>query len=518
MITEWRQVPGKPWAFIPAPIPDSALDGVEYKKFNHRGVPITLVRNDYRSWRRLDKIGLRLPHPIANYTWPGRVVPFRHQLVTSAFLVEHERCFCLNDIGTGKTLSAIWAADYLRREGAVGRVLVIAPLSTCMRTWLPEIFQALPHERAQLPRGRKAIDRTLQDDAVSWVVLNPENTDLAVKHADRFGLVIVDEFTKFKNPATKRWKALNDLADGKRLWMMSGTPRPQSPEDVLGPLRLVRLWRLSKTAWRNITMVQVGPFKWVPRAEAENIIISHMKPAIRFKREDCIDLPPRITQKIPVALTEPQTRMLKELENDAVAMLEGGGEVSAANAAAVLSKSLQVMGGGVYVNVDEKGGRETRMVDASSFFEAISDVVAEADCPVLVFAPFRAVAEAIYKHLKSEGYEAGLLIGGTGAKARMACFQGVQDRTLDALVAVPGTMEHGITLTSSHVVVWALPPFSVESYIQAIGRTERPGQKNNVIVYHIIQNSLAERLFQRLNDNQRLQDVVLSAISDGGLT
>ena len=96
--------------------------------------------------RVLNNIGVRAPSPILYYyDWPGRYTPFTHQRQTAAFLTLHRRALVLNDIGTGKSLSALWAADYLMRIGCVHKVLILSPLSTLERVWGDAIFSNFLH-------------------------------------------------------------------------------------------------------------------------------------------------------------------------------------------------------------------------------------------------------------------------------------------------------------------------------------------------------------------------------------
>ncbi len=78
----------------------------------------------------LRSLNINVPSPITKrYNWPGQYKPFDHQKTTSSFMTMNKKSFCFNEQGTGKTASAIWAADYLLSQGKVKRVLVVCPLS-----------------------------------------------------------------------------------------------------------------------------------------------------------------------------------------------------------------------------------------------------------------------------------------------------------------------------------------------------------------------------------------------------
>jgi SNF2 family DNA or RNA helicase len=111
-----------------------------------------------------------------------------------------------------------------------------------------------------------------------------------------------------------------------------------------------------------------------------------------------------------------------------------------------------------------------------------------------------------------KSHKVGLITGDTKEVDRSAYFDRVQSGALDALVAVAGTMSHGLTLTSARYILWALPPYSFEEYDQANGRVIRDGQRNDVVIYHLIQNNLARDLFKRLETKEKLQTAVLNLI------
>jgi SNF2 family DNA or RNA helicase len=236
-----------------------------------------------------------------------------------------------------------------------------------------------------------------------------------------------------------------------------------------------------------------------------------MQPAIRFRREDCYDLPDVAVEELTVELTDEQERLIRLLKQQAMANLQEG-QITAANAAAVLSKVLQVMGGAVYSTINDE--RQQHQVPADNFFEVITDVVEQADAPVLVFAPFRGVVDRIYQALEDAGLRVGKITGDVPERERSQLFDAVQENRIDALVAVAGTMSHGLTLTTARYVIWALPPFSFEEYEQANGRVVRQGQRNNVTIYHVVHNPLAKELFNRLHSKSQLQEAVLTLLED----
>ena len=167
--------------------------------------------------RVLRNLGVKnVPSPITKrYNWPGRYKPMAHQVDTASFLTLHRRAFCFNDPGTGKTLSALWAADYLMSRGEVRRVLILCPLSIMHSAWMGDIGQSVIHRSAIVAHHSQAARRIemVQKD-YEIVITNYDGLNLIASEVNangKFDLVIVDEANAYKNPSTRRWKALASI-------------------------------------------------------------------------------------------------------------------------------------------------------------------------------------------------------------------------------------------------------------------------------------------------------------------
>lgn len=513
----WHIVEGREAAYTEVAIPPELLQGVPHKRGNN----VTVIKHDYMSWLRLQSRGLVIPGPIAHYDFPGPREPFIHQYVTADFLTRNPKAFCFNGLGCGKTLSALWAMDYLRKQGIVKRILIVAPWAVLDTAWVPELFQSTPYLNTRLLEGTAEKKRAnAVNPQTDVVMVNPESAHIIADYVVKkgaFDLVIVDESTKFKNPSTRRWKALKKIADRSRyLWLMTGTPTPQSPEDAYGQIRLVRNKYLSARAWKGLTMTQISRFKWVPKAGASKTIAEWMQPAVWYKREDCPDMPDMpapITLK--VRLSKEQQELSDKLKDEALAMVEGG-EIRAPNAAAIMTKLLQVQCGGVYA-MDDTGDNVTHKVPSKPFFTAVEDFIEQADTMVLTLASFRASAGMIYERLQKSGYRVALYHGDVPKAERSDILRQARKGNLDALVAVPSTMSHGVDglQDSARFILWTSPPTSSETYHQTNGRLVRKGQQNKVVLAHIITSPLAKDLYARLESRQRLESAVLDYIGAG---
>ena len=163
---------------------------------------------------KLKSMDIDIPAPITGkYDWPGKYKPFDHQRTTSAFLTMNRRAFCFNEQGTGKTASAIWASDFLLKQGIINRVLIICPLSIMDSAWRADLFSFAMHRSVDIAYGAPAKRRKILDNNADYVVINYDGVEIVADDiaAGNFDLIIVDEATHYKNVQTRRWKSLRKL-------------------------------------------------------------------------------------------------------------------------------------------------------------------------------------------------------------------------------------------------------------------------------------------------------------------
>lgn len=470
----------------------------------------------------LRNLGVKdVPSPIVRrYNWPGKYKPMAHQMQTAEFLTLHRRAFVFSEPGTGKTLSALWAADYLINIKHVRRVLILCPLSIMHSAWLGDLSNSVIHRSAVVAHHTQSSRRIemVQED-YEFVIANYDGLNLIANEIindGRFDLVIVDEANAYKTPTTNRWKALKAILKPEtRLWMMTGTPASQSPVDAYGLAKLVNPSGVPNfyTAWRDKVMLKATMFKWVPKPEAKALVLEALQPAIRFTKEQCLDLPPVMTMTRTVALTPQQIKYYNALKDQL--MVQAAGEtITAVNAAAGVSKLLQISCGAVYT--DDKDVVE---FDATPRLNELNAILGETERKVLVFALFRSSIDTIHTHLTKHGISAECIHGGVSPTKRADIIRRFQhEPSPRVLVMQPQATAHGITLTAADTVVFFGPLMSVEQYIQCIARADRKGQNaDKVSVYHIESSPIEKKMFSALvskvDDNFLLTDMFKTAIS-----
>ena len=465
--------------------------------------------------RVLRNLGVKdLVSPItARYDWPGRHRPFAHQVETSSFLTLNPRAFVFNDPGTGKTLSALWAADYLMRLKKVRRCLILCPLSIMHDAWISGISNSIIHRSAIAAHHAQASRRIemVQGD-YEFVIVNYDGLNLIAEEVardGRFDLVIVDEANAYKNASTKRWKSLNKIVrPDSLLWMMTGTPSAQSPMDAYGLARLVNPAGVPKfaTAWRDKVMKKLTQFKWVPKSGAAEAVFAALQPAIRFTKEECTDLPPVLTETREIPLTPQQVKYYKLLKERMV-MQASGETITAVNAAAGVSKLLQISAGAAYTDA-----HEVVEFDCAPRLNVLLEVLQETNRKVIIFAPFRHSIETIHEFLLKHNVGAEVIHGDVSVNKRTDIFKRFQTEPNPRILVVqPQSASHGVTLTAADTVVFYGPVMSVETYLQCIARADRIGQTGtNVTVIHLQGSDIEKRMFAQLEKRVEGHDILLN--------
>jgi len=488
---------------ITAAIPNS-------RKLNDNEV---LVRWGIDESRVLRNLNVKdVPSPIlGKYAWPGRYTPFEHQKTTASFLTLNARAFCFNEQGTGKTGSAIWASDFLIKEGLVKRVLIICPLSIMDSAWRADLFNFAMHRTVEIAHGSKKKRQEVINSGTEYVVINYDGVGIVRDEVANggFDLIIVDEATHYKNAQSKRWKVLASVIKPETwLWLMTGTPAAQSPVDAYGLAKLVAPKNVPKFfgAFRDMVMYKATQFKWVPKPSSKDVVFSSLQPAIRFTKEECLDLPEMTYVKREVELTTQQKKYYAYLRDQLVAVAAGE-QISAANAAVSMNKLLQISCGAVYTD-----SGETVEFDIKNRYKVLQEVIAESSQKILVFVPFKHVIRILAEKLSADGVTNAIINGDVFAQKRTEIFKQFQT-TPDprVLIIQPQAAAHGVTLTAANTIVWWGPTSSLETYAQANARVHRSGQNHPCTVVQLegskVEKHIYKMLDQRINIHAEMIDL-----------
>lgn len=447
----------------------------------------------------------------SEYTFPCKYDrPMEAQKRTVEFLLKNPRAFVLNEMGTGKTLSALWACDLLFMNNKIRSVLVVAPLSTLYSVWVDEIRENFKYHSVGVVHGNK--DKRLQvlGQRHNFYLINHDGVRiLADSLVGKFDVVIIDELTAFKNFQTERTKSMFKVASScKAVWGMTGEPTPNEPTEAFGQAKVVNPFNplLPKfySRFRDSVMTKINTFVYVPKPGFEKIVRDVLSPGIRFTRDECVDLPPCVFEYRDIEMSKEQKRMFEEMMDMYIAEYKDG-QITAANAAVRVGKLLQISAGVVY---DEH--KNVIELDNKSRLKEIHEIyLQQSSKKLIVYSAFRSSIAQITSYLRSKGIKTEDVVGGQSAVIRGNKFKGFQRGDTNVLVMQPSAASHGITLTASYTIVWASPVPSAETFNQANARITRPGQVNNQLIV-MLRGSKAERyVYQALERKQKISDVIL---------
>lgn len=462
-------------------------------------------------------------------------IPYRHQQIALDFCREHPHCGLFLGMGLGKTVTSLTVLhEHLFDDFTVRKCLVIAPKNVAENVWAQECqkWEHLQGITCSLITGSAAQRKKALAAKAHLYVINRENVVWLMEECKGklpFEMVILDELSSFKSHQAKRWKALKKaIQDVPYVIGLTGTPSPNGYLDLWpqiflldGGKRLGR--RIGEYRDRYFTAgAHKGHivYEWRLRIGAQATINRLLKDlCLSMSAEDWLDLPPVLYNTIPVRMSPSERKTYDKLKTEKVLPLlqesTGFKQLDVCNpdelaqmtsairgdtAAAVAGKLLQMAGGAVY---DDNG-------EAVPFHHAKLDALAEIveaneGEQILVFYNYQHERDRILTRFP---------------QAR--CFNGPQDITdwnegrVPMLLCHPASTSHGLNLQAGgHVCVWFGLTWSLELYLQANKRLHRPGQKETVIIHHIItEGTMDERVMQTLSAKDATQTALLNALKD----
>lgn len=452
------------------------------------------------------------PSPITKeYDWPGLHKPFNHQRDTAQFLSAHKRAYCLSEAGTGKTSAVIWAADYLMNKGKVKRMLVVCPLSIMQAAWQSDFFKTAMHRTVGIAHGSVDKRKKVFAENTEVVIINYDGVEIMADEIIKggFDLVVVDEANYIKTVTTRRWKSIKKIVnDDTWVWLMTGTPAAQSPADAYGLAKLVNPTSVPKYAgtFKDMVMQKISQFTWVPRPTAQDTVFRTLQPAIRFTKEECLDLPDVMYTTREVPLTPQQSKYYNKLKKE-MYVEAAGEEITAVNAAVMLTKLLQVSAGSIYTD-----NKEVIEFDIANRMTALKEIIDEASHKVIIFCPFRHSIDTVSTELTKSKITNDVIHGGVSAGKRNEIFKAFQEKKDPyVLIIQPQAASHGVTLHAANVVVFWSPVMSVETYIQCCARMDRAGQRNPMTVVHLQGSPVEQKVYKmlqgKINHHTKLVDL-----------
>ena len=485
------------------------------KLVQHEGHELLALPHTLPVVKVLRNMGIRAPSPIRYYyDWPRPArftTVFDHQYTTAEFLTLHPKCFVLNEMGTSKTASALWAADYLMRVGRVKKVLIAATLSTLDSVWLNEIFDVCMHRTALVLHADADKRKEMLARDVDFYIVNHGGVKIianeVIKRHD-IDLIIVDEAAVYRNAQTDQYEVIERVTRDKKLWLLTGAPAPNAPTDVWALARLVNkaLVPAHFTSFKRKTMSQISTYKWVPRPGSHETAYAALQPAIRFKKADCLTLPPVTYTNRKCELSPEQVKAYEQMKLHLVAEAQQQ-QITAVNAADKISKLRQILCGAIK---DPTG--QYVYLPHNPRLKILQEYIEQAAAKVLVIVPFKGIARVLEQELnawhnsKGDGRRVKLVNGDVSLTERNKIFQDFRDDPmLSELVCHPQVMAHGLNMTQADMVVFYAPIYSNDQSGQVMDRINRPGQKMHMTIGRIVANPMEQAIYAMVEGKQRGQ-------------
>lgn len=464
-----------------------------------------------------------------SFKWEKDLPAFKHQVVTSCFITLMRRGFIFNDIGTGKTLSVLWAADYLQSLGLVHKVLIVCTLSTTFIIWAQTIFKSFPHRSYAMLYGTR--DKRLREinKDVDYYILNHDGIKVLCdwdRNDDKHNLIsslfddrpdidmiIVDESAIFRKHTTDRSKALDWVCNkfDRRTWLMTGNPMPKEPTDIWAQARLVDRTLFPKYfgRFKQEVMHKVTQFKWVPNPGWQDVVYNRIgKNCIRFKRDDCIDLPPLVVEARECEMSTEQKKIYKKMCDEFCIEMRDK-KITAANEGVKLNKLLQIACGCVYDR-----DSEAHAIECKPKLQMLFETVEESGDKIIIYTPFKHSIAMLEKAL-SKNWTVGVVNGDVSKKRRDEIFYQFQYQDLQIILAHPKAMAHGLDLTTAHTICWWSPVDDFEIYDQANGRITRPGQECKQTIVQLICSAVEKGIYRRNDAKEKMGGLLMSLLTEG---
>lgn len=438
--------------------------------------------------------------------------PHEYQEYATNFILEHPIAAVLLEMGLGKsviTLTAIF--DLTLDSFLVHKVLVIAPLRVARDTWPAEIekWDHLKGLTYSVAIGNEVQRKAALLKRAQVYIINRENVDWLINKSALpfdFDMVVIDELSSFKDNSSKRFKALRKVRPGvKRIVGLTGTPSSNGLMDLWAEIGILDMGqRLGRfiTHYRNSFFTpdkrnQQMVFSYKPLPGAEEAIYRLISDiTISMKNTDYLNLPELVMNEIPIWLSDKEQKAYDTMKRELVLSLEGQ-EIDALNAASLSNKLLQMANGAVYADDGSVVKIHNRKLDAlENIIEAANGK------PVLVAYWFRHDLERILNRFPAEKLDSADSI------------RRWNNGEMPLAVIHPASAGHGLNLQAGgSTLVWFGLTWSLELYQQTNARLWRQGQKDTVVIHHIIcKDTIDEDVMNALKRKDKTQTALIEAV------
>lgn len=442
-----------------------------------------------------------------------KYTPHDYQEYAKDFIIEKEKAGLMLDMGLGKTIITLTAIDELMFDYfEISKVLIIAPLRVAESTWDAEIekWEHLKDLKTSKVLGSEKKRIEAMRLPADIYIINRENVKWLVDRYAKnwpFDMVIIDELSSFKSNKSERFKSLRKVRPlMKRVVGLTGTPAPNGLIDLWSQVYLLdggeRLGR-TLTGYREMYFNpdkrnQHIIFTYKLKEGAEEAIYEKLSDiCVSMKAKDYLNMPDRINNIISINLPTKAKKEYELLEKELLLKLEEG-DIIANNAAALANKLLQIANGAVY---DEDG--DVKEIHDEKLKALEETIEAANGKPVLIFYSYRHDLDRIKRHIKD-----------VVVLDKAEDIKKWNEGEIPIMLTHPASAGHGLNLQAGgNIIVWFGLTWSLELYMQANARLHRQGQKESVIVHHIVaKDTVDEDVMKALKNKEFNQEELLKAV------
>lgn len=502
--------------------------------------------------------------------------PMKHQVLGWQFLHALKEPALFGDCGTGKTFMVVTFADSLLHCGERWIFLVVCPINLIQHVWIEDAAKFSDLRAVSLregetrmrsqdwPVGANRSDPTVKElaraavkkrrnallkerfaQAADLYIVNPENIRgpknkrilelCRRKEKEDYQIcLVIDESSKLKNRTSATYKALQHIrAFCERCIIMTGTPSPNGVLDLWAQFSVLdggktihpsftdyRAEVAREITLRGLTYVgrggkNVPVTKWEPRPGAAHKIYQTIEPRmIRFRTEDCIDLPPRHFIMRDVEMNAEQATVYEDMENMLFAEFEGQ-PITARVAATKLLKLREVTGGFIITDQGKEiqlGKDSPKMIELDELLEqSIADKMGDSGPPskAIVWAQYQWECKTLIKRY-ARLYGAKGMFGGISDGAKNDAIRSFKtDPRCRMLVCHPGSAGHGLTLIEANYIFYYSMSYNFEEFYQSYRRTARQGQSRTMTYYFlVVPDTIDEELIEAIREKKNLSDLI----------
>lgn len=422
------------------------------------------------------------------------------------------------------------------QRGLVRKVLVVAPSSVCP-VWPKEMesYSDFPNTclypiGTSTRRGELIRDfAEKKTDALKMVVINYEATWRIEEMLEYFDpdMIICDESQRIKNPTGRQSKCMHRLGlKAKYRMILTGTPVQNNPLDFWSQYRFLNpaIFGTSFYAFRAKYAVMGGmrvngrPVQVVSYRNLDDLTERAYRCAMRVRKADCLDLPPKTYETRYVELSPEERRVYKQMQRDNIAFI--GERECTAQIVLTRLLILQRITGGFMRMDDDKYSTQIGRSKLNALQEIVEDVIASGE-KLVVFVRFTDEYNAVCKMLDTNGIGYAGINGAVPLKARgQVVWKFQNDKDCKVFVGQIEAAGTGITLTASGICVFYSPTWNYATYMQAQDRTHRIGAKRECHYINLIaQDTVDEDVMRALSNKKNLADLVVDGtVSAGGAT